>query len=352
MSARGRCSTARPSTRGRGVEEERDGGAADGRRAADAAAAGWPARRSSRPRSPPPPTASRCSTSRDGAFMSTPAGCALLGTPLADLLGRPAPFVEPDAVRRAGTPRRLLRWTVPDSPRERELEHRVARGAHRGRARDHRRHLPGRDRRPRAAPAVHRVRERRRERRVRRLAARHARRDLRELVETAGLAGAQIFLVDASGTRMRVTVPHPSTGGRRLRPAPRGGPPPRGGTQLVRGAADGRPVMTRRRKAQMLADPAWDAAARPARQLRLGRLRRRAAAGARPARRRAQRLLPPRARARRRRDRVPRPRWPTRPRSRWRTPGCSPKSGARPRPTSGTGWPASCTTPPASSCSR
>ena len=45
-------------------------------------------------------------------------------------------------------------------------------------------------------------------------------------------------------------------------------------------------------------------------------------------------------------------RWPTTPRSPWRTPGCSPRSAARRRSTSGTGWPASCTTRPASSCSR
>ena len=228
----------------------------------------------------------------------------------------------------------------------------VARGAHRGRTGTHRRHLPGRDRRPRAAQAVHRVRERRRERRVRRLPAWHARRDLR----AAGGDRGPGRRADLPGRRLR----HPDAGPRcctrrpmaaGLRPAPRGGPVPRGGAQLVRGAADGPP---RHDPAQEGADarrPPVGAAARPARQLRLGRLRRGAAAGPRPARRRAQRLLPPRARARRRRDRVPdrdgrpgRGRGGERPAAR-RGPG---RGGVA---TSGTGWPASCTTPPASGCS-
>ena len=109
-----------------------------------------------------------------------PAGCALLGAPLGRSAGA-GRAVRRTRRRRPGTtrPRRLLRWTAPGSLRERELEHQRAGGAHRGRPAAHRRDLPGRDRRPRAAQAVHRVRHRRRERRVRRFPAWHARHDLR-----------------------------------------------------------------------------------------------------------------------------------------------------------------------------
>jgi PAS domain S-box-containing protein len=133
------------------------------------------------------------------------AGCALLGTPLADLLGRPAPFVEPDAPS-AGPirPRRLLRWTVADSPRERELEHQ-SRAVHTA------------DGRRLTAVTFRDVTDVRVQRRRFTAFASAAANvayagSLRgtldaicaQLVETAGLAGAQIFLVDASGTRMRV----------------------------------------------------------------------------------------------------------------------------------------------------
>ena len=99
-----------------------------------------------------------------------------------------------------------------------------------------------------------------------------------ELVETTDLAGAQIFLIDDSGTRMRV---HGAAPVHRwpsdFAAAPRGGPAARGAAAArSRRCGPGRPVVTRRRKAQMLADPAWAPAARPARQLRLGGLRRRA----------------------------------------------------------------------------
>jgi len=79
-----------------------------------------------------------------------------------------------------------------------------------------------------------------------------------ELVETAGLAGAQIFLIDASGDRMRVhgAAPvdrWPPDFALRLEEARRRG------AQLSSFAAlrSGRAVVTRRRKAQMLADPRW-----------------------------------------------------------------------------------------------
>ena len=173
-----------------------------------------------------------------------------------------------------------------------------------------------------------------------------------ELVETTDLAGAQIFLIDETGTRMRVhgAAPvdrWPSDFALRLEEARR-----RGAGSLVRGVADRPPRGHHGRKAQMLADPRWaplhdqldsfaweDFAAVP-----LGR--------ARPARRGTQRLLRTRARARRRRDRVPhgdgrpgRGRGGERPAGR-RSPG---RGGVR---TSATGWRASSTTPHASGCSR
>ena len=187
------------------------------------------------------------------------AGCALLGTPLADLLGRPAPFVEPDAPSAGPTrPRRLLRWTVPDSPRERELEHQ-SRAVHTA---------DGRELTAVTFRDVTDVRVQRRRFTAFASAAANVAYagSLRstldaicaQLVETAGLAGAQIFLVDASGTRMRV---HGA--------APIDRWPPDFALLLeearYRGAElssfealrTGRPVMTRRRKPQMLADPRW-----------------------------------------------------------------------------------------------
>ena len=80
-----------------------------------------------------------------------------------------------------------------------------------------------------------------------------------ELVETAGLAGAQIFLVDASGTRMRVHGAAPVRPVA-VRTSPSASKRPGGaGRELSSFEAlrTGRPVATRRRKAQMLADPRW-----------------------------------------------------------------------------------------------
>ena len=80
-----------------------------------------------------------------------------------------------------------------------------------------------------------------------------------QLVETAGLAGAQIFLVDASGTRMRVhgAAPvdrWPSDFALRLEEARHRGAE----LSSFEALRTGRPVATRRRKAQMLADPRWE----------------------------------------------------------------------------------------------
>jgi signal transduction histidine kinase len=79
-----------------------------------------------------------------------------------------------------------------------------------------------------------------------------------QLVETAGLAGAQIFLVDASGNGMRV---HGAAPVDRWPPdfALRLEEVRQRGAELSSFEAlrTGRPVATRRRKAQMLADPRW-----------------------------------------------------------------------------------------------
>jgi len=187
------------------------------------------------------------------------AGCALLGAPSAELVGRPAPFPLPDDDS-AGRPcpRRLLRWAVPGSPRERELEHR-ARVVH--------------DRGRRLVAVTFRDVTDVRVQRRRFTAFATAAADVADagslrgtldaicvqLVQTTGLAGAQIFLVDASGTRMRVhgSAPvdrWPSDFALRLEDARRRGAE----LSSFEALRTGRPVATRRRKAQMLADPRWE----------------------------------------------------------------------------------------------
>jgi signal transduction histidine kinase len=187
-----------------------------------------------------------------------PAGCALLGAPLSDLLGRPAPFATPDdGSAEPARPRRLLRWTVPGSPREREFEHQactVDTGDGRFTV------VTFRD--------VTEVRVQRRRFTAFATAAANVAyagslRDTldaicTELVETAGLAGAQIFLVDASGTRMQVhgAAPvdrWPSDFAVRLEEARRRGAE----LSSFEALRTGRPVVTRRRKSRMLADPRW-----------------------------------------------------------------------------------------------
>ena len=79
-----------------------------------------------------------------------------------------------------------------------------------------------------------------------------------ELVDTAGLAGAQIFLVDATGTGMRV---HGAAPADRWPPdfAVRLEEARSRGAELTSFAAlrAGRAVVARRRKSRMLADPRW-----------------------------------------------------------------------------------------------
>ena len=210
-----------------------------------------------------------------------PAACALLGMASTDLLGQPAPFVGPeDEASGTARPRRVVRWRAPGSLREQELEYQ-------------RRALPEVGGSRLTVVTFRDVTDvRLQQRRFTAFATAAANiayaGSLRgtldticaQLVETAGLAGAQIFLVDASGNRMRV---HGA--------APVDRWPPDFTLRLEevrqRGAElssfealrTGRPVATRRRKAQMLADPRWAPVARPARQLRLGRLRGRAPGG-------------------------------------------------------------------------
>jgi PAS domain S-box-containing protein len=185
------------------------------------------------------------------------AGCTLLGTPLAELVGRPAPFPEPDDGS-AARPRRLLRWAVPGSPRERELEHN-ARTVH---AHDGRRFT---------AVTFRDVTDIRMQRK-RFTAFATAAADVADagslrgtldaicaqLVETTGLAGAQIFLVDPSGTRMQVhgAAPvdrWPPDFALRLEEARQRGAE----LSSFEALRTGRAVVVRRRKAQMLADPRW-----------------------------------------------------------------------------------------------
>jgi signal transduction histidine kinase len=187
-----------------------------------------------------------------------PAACDLLGAASADLLGRPGPFVDSDdAPSGTARPRRVVRW-APGSLRERELEYQ-------------RRAVLGVDGRGLTVVTFRDVTDvRLQQRRFTAFATAAANiayagslRDTldticAQLVETAGLAGAQIFLVDASGNRMRV---HGA--------APVDRWPPDFTLRLEevrqRGAElssfealrTGRPVATRRRKAQMLADPRW-----------------------------------------------------------------------------------------------
>jgi len=186
------------------------------------------------------------------------AGCALLGAPSAELVGRPAPFPVPDDGS-AGrpSPRRLLRWAVPGSARERELEHRARVVQDRGR---------------RLIAVTFRDVTDVRVQRRRFTAFATAAADVADagslrgtldaicvqLVQTTGLAGAQIFLVDASSTRMQVhgAAPvdrWPPDFALRLEEARRSGAE----LSSFEALRAGRPVVTRRRKAQMLADPRW-----------------------------------------------------------------------------------------------
>jgi PAS domain S-box-containing protein len=182
-----------------------------------------------------------------------PAGCALLGLPARDLVGRPAPFGD-----LADEPRRPSRRTVLGVPRERELEYRG-------------RELRTADGRLLRVVTFHDVTDVRLQRRRFTAFATAAANvayagSLRgtldaicaELVETAGLAGAQIFLVDASGTRMQVhgAAPvdrWPADFAVRLEEARSRG------AELTSFAAlrAGRAVVARRRKSRMLADPRW-----------------------------------------------------------------------------------------------
>ena len=188
-----------------------------------------------------------------------PAACDLLGAASADLMGRPGPFVDSDdAPSGTARRRRVVRWRAPDSLRDRELEYQ-------------RRAVAGVDGRRLAVVTFRDVTDiRLQQRRFTAFATAAANvayaGSLRgtldticaQLVETAGLAGAQIFLVDASGNRMRVhgAAPvdrWPPDFALRLEEARQRGAE----LSSFEALRTGRPVATRRRKAQMLADPRW-----------------------------------------------------------------------------------------------
>ena len=182
------------------------------------------------------------------------AACAVLGVPADELHGRPLPFAT--AARHRGS--RDSTWRPPGAPRDRELEQR-------------RRPVTTGDGRPLTVLTFRDVTDVRVQRRRFTAFATAAANvayagSLRstldaicaELVETTDLAGAQIFLIDESGTRMRV---HGAAPVHRWPPdfAVRLDEARRRGAQLhsFEALQAGRPVVTRRRKAQMLADPTW-----------------------------------------------------------------------------------------------
>lgn len=183
-----------------------------------------------------------------------PAACAILGEPAGAVVGRPSPF--PVVANRAGGSRQLLRWTVAGS-RERELEYRARPVVAAGRSltvvtfRDVTDVRVQRRRFTAFASAAANVAY---------AGSLHGTLDAicAELVETAGLAGAQIFLIDDTCTRMRV---HGAAPVDRWPPdfAVRLEVARTRGAELVSFAAlrAGRPVVIRHRKAQMLADPRW-----------------------------------------------------------------------------------------------
>jgi PAS domain S-box-containing protein len=184
-----------------------------------------------------------------------PAACAVLGTSADAVLGRPSPFPADDEAVGA---RRSMRWTAPGSARERHLEHR-------GRA------VSTADGRRLSVVTFQDVTDVRVQRQRFTAFASAAANvadagSLRatldaicvELVDTTDLAGAQIFLIDESGTRMRVhgAAPvdrWPADFAVRLEEARRRGAK----LHSFEALRAGRPVVTHRRKAQMLADPRW-----------------------------------------------------------------------------------------------
>jgi PAS domain S-box-containing protein len=186
-----------------------------------------------------------------------PAACAVLGVAADDLLRRPSPFVDGDATAAMLGRRRSTRWTPPGSTSGRELEHR--------------RRTVTTDIQRLTVVTFRDVTDARMERRRFTAFATAAANvayagSLRttldaicaELVETTDLAGAQTFLIDASWTRMQV---HGAAPADRWPPdfAVRLEDARLLGAHLLSFEAlrVGGPVVTRRRKAQMLADPTW-----------------------------------------------------------------------------------------------
>ena len=185
-----------------------------------------------------------------------PAACTVLGTPADALLGRPFPVAA--ATEDDGGPRRSTRWAPPGSARERYLEH-------------HGRPVAAADGRRWTVVTVRDVTDVRVQRQrftafataaanVADAGSLRATLDAicAELVETTDLAGAQIFLIDETGTRMRVhgAAPvdrWPSDFAVRLEDARRRG----ARLHSFEALRAGHPVVTHARKAQMLADPRW-----------------------------------------------------------------------------------------------
>jgi PAS domain S-box-containing protein len=186
------------------------------------------------------------------------AACTLLGMDASELLGRPLPFDVDGDEAPCRERRRSVRWRPPDSPREHELELR-SRPLHAGQgvgltvvtfrdvtdARVQQRRFTAF-----ATAAANVARSASLRRTLDVICA--------ELVDTTDLAAAQTFLIDPSGTRMRVHGAAPIDRWPpdfvvRLEEARR-----RGARLASLDALEARrPVVARRRKEEMLADPAW-----------------------------------------------------------------------------------------------
>ncbi|QJY49973.1 GAF domain-containing sensor histidine kinase [Pseudonocardia broussonetiae] len=188
----------------------------------------------------------------DGRYqLVNPAGCRILGVVECDLLGRRAVFVPP----RADGVRCVVRWCRPDTGRVRELEHRVvptSGGWHAVAFRDVT-DAQAHERRLTAVAAVAAT-----------VATAGSLRDTldaicAEVVGSVDLAGAQILLLDEEGQRLQLHGAAPAAAWPEhftlaIEEARRRG----ARLSSLEAFRTGRPVVRPRRRAALLADPAWE----------------------------------------------------------------------------------------------